>query len=82
VELENIWFLSGYRRDWLFGAELLDELSHAELDGVSLGQATRCLSGRPEPEVRAGICHLLWKRRLVVDLKRPLSPSSVLRRAE
>ncbi|MET8680706.1 TnsA-like heteromeric transposase endonuclease subunit [Streptomyces sp. NPDC004647] len=79
VELENIRFLSGYRRDWLFSAELLDELSRAELDGVSLGQATRCLPGRPEPEVRAGVCHLLWKRRFAVDLERSLSPSSVLR---
>lgn len=39
AELENIRFLAGYRRHWLFSPELLDELRGADLDGVLLGQA-------------------------------------------
>ena len=60
VELENIRFLAGYRRDWLFSAALLEELRGADLDGVPLGRAVACLPGRPEPQVRAAVHHLLW----------------------
>ncbi|MFH9658165.1 TnsA-like heteromeric transposase endonuclease subunit [Streptomyces sp. NPDC017248] len=81
VELENIRFLAGYRRDWLFSAEALEELWDADLDGLLLGQATRCLPNHPEPHVRAAIHHLLWTQALVTDLDRPLGPSHVLRRA-
>lgn len=81
VELENVRFLAGYRRDWLFSPEVLDELREAELDGVSLGQASCCLPDRPEPQVRSAIHHLLWAQELVTDLGRPLGPSCVLRRA-
>jgi hypothetical protein len=80
AELENIRFLAGYRRGWLFGSDILDALRDAELDGVALGAATRCLSDRPEPQVRAALYHLLWMHRLKVDLGRPLDTSSVLRR--
>lgn len=79
VELENIRFLAGYRRDWLFSPKVLDELRGADLDGVSLGQATCCLPDRPEPQVRSAVHHLLWTQSLVTDLDRPLSPSHVLR---
>ncbi|CAG6399038.1 conserved hypothetical protein [Actinacidiphila cocklensis] len=79
VELENIRFLAGYRRGWLFDAELLEEVSCAGLDGVPLGELSACIPDRLEPEVRAAVCHLLWKCHLAVDLKRPLSSSSVLR---
>jgi hypothetical protein len=34
VELENVRFLAGYRRDWLFDHELLAELRAADLDGT------------------------------------------------
>lgn len=81
VELENIRFLAGYRRSWLFDAEFLEGVSCAGLDGVPLGEVSVILPDRPEPEVRAAVCHLLWKCRLAVDLKRPLSSSSVLRMA-
>ncbi|MGV9989459.1 TnsA-like heteromeric transposase endonuclease subunit [Streptomyces sp. NPDC003374] len=81
VELENIRFLAGYRRGWLFSPEMLEDLRRAELDGVPLGRAMCCLPNRPEPQVRSAIHHLLWTRSLVTDLDRPLSPSHVLRRA-
>lgn len=79
AELENIRFLAGYRRDWLFSRELLDELRRAELDGALLGEAVRYLSGRPESYVRAAIYHLLWTHDLRVDLDQPLNSSQVLR---
>ncbi|MFL4905535.1 TnsA-like heteromeric transposase endonuclease subunit [Streptomyces sp. MMS24-I2-30] len=79
VELENIRFLAGYRRDWLFSPEVLEELRGVELDGVSLRQAARCLPDRPESQVRSAIHHLLWTQSLVTDLNRPLGPSHVLR---
>lgn len=80
AELENIRFLAGYRRDWLFSSDILDALRDAELDGIALGSATRCLPDRPEPQVRAALYHLLWSHHLKVDLGRPLDTSSVLRR--
>ncbi|MFJ4513354.1 TnsA-like heteromeric transposase endonuclease subunit [Streptomyces sp. NPDC088816] len=81
ARLENIRFLAGYRRDWLFSFDLLDELLGAGLDGVPLGQVPRRLPGRPEPYVRSAVHHLLWKGHLATDLDQPLSPSQVLRRA-
>ncbi|MGW2860269.1 TnsA-like heteromeric transposase endonuclease subunit [Streptomyces sp. NPDC001205] len=44
--LENIRFLAGYRRDWLFSSELLDELRSTELDGLALSSAVRNLPAR------------------------------------
>ncbi|MEU0442374.1 TnsA-like heteromeric transposase endonuclease subunit, partial [Streptomyces sp. NPDC006186] len=76
VELENIRFLAGYRRDWLFSGEALEELWDADLDGLLLGQAAKCLPNHPEPHVRAAIHHLLWTQALVTDLDRPLGPST------
>ncbi|MFJ7591513.1 TnsA-like heteromeric transposase endonuclease subunit [Streptomyces sp. NPDC097617] len=81
AELENIRFLTGYRRDWLFCSKVLDELRQADLDGVLLGDVVRWLPTRPEPYVRAAVHHLIWTHDLRADLSRPLSSSTVLRRA-
>ncbi|MFD9813162.1 TnsA-like heteromeric transposase endonuclease subunit [Streptomyces sp. NPDC059080] len=81
AELENIRFLAGYRREWLFNPEILEALRDADLDGLLLGQAMGCLPDHPEPQVRAGINHLLWTQTFVTDLDWPLGPSHVLRRA-
>ena len=81
AELENVRFLAGYRRDWLFDQDVLAELRAADLDGATLGQAFRSLPRNPEPLVRSAILHLLWQHHLVIDLTRPLSPASVLGRA-
>ncbi|GLV77082.1 TnsA-like heteromeric transposase endonuclease subunit [Streptomyces hygroscopicus] len=81
AELENIRFLAGYRRQWLFAPELLDEVRRVDLEGVALGRAVRCLPDLPEPTVRAAIHHLLWAHDLRTDLTQPLSPAGVLRRA-
>jgi hypothetical protein len=81
AELENVRFLAGYRRDWLFDQDVLAELRAADLDGATLGQAFRSLPRNPEPLVRSAILHLLWQHHLVIDLTRPLSTASVLGRA-
>ncbi|MFG2329840.1 TnsA-like heteromeric transposase endonuclease subunit [Streptomyces sp. NPDC048604] len=80
TQMENIRFLSGYRRDWLFDRGLVDELRGAELDGVSLRRAAASLPSRPEEQVRSAVYHLLWTRELMVDLDQPFSPAHVLRR--
>jgi len=81
AELANLRFLAGYRRDWLFGADLLDEVRARDLDGVTLGEACRCRPARSAPLVRAAVLHLLWRQELVTNLGRPLSAGHVLRRA-
>ncbi|MEU8830246.1 TnsA-like heteromeric transposase endonuclease subunit [Streptomyces sp900116325] len=81
VESENIRFLAGYRRDWLFNRDLLDELREAEFDGVSLGEAAHSLTSWPEPYVRAALHHLLWTHELLADISQPLNSRTVLRQA-
>ena len=81
AELENLRFLAGYRRCWLFDQELLDQLRRSDLDGVTVGAASRSVPARPEPVVRAAVLHLLWRQEFTVDLTRPLSSGHVLRRA-
>ncbi|MFI8423750.1 TnsA-like heteromeric transposase endonuclease subunit [Streptomyces sp. NPDC085479] len=81
AQLENIRFLAGYRRDWLFSPGLLNQLLRADLEGVPLGQVPRLLPDRPEPQVRSAVSHLLWTGRLSTALDRPLGPSHVLRTA-
>lgn len=60
VELENIRFLAGYRRDWLFSPEVLEELRDVDLDGVVWGrcraacQAVRSSKSDPLPIICSG----------------------------
>nr|WP_275477339.1 TnsA-like heteromeric transposase endonuclease subunit [Streptomyces roseifaciens] len=77
--LENVRFLAGYRRNWLFPRELLDALDPVDLDGLTLGEALRRPAGVAREYARAGIFHLLWAGRLTTDLRQPLSASHVLR---
>ncbi|RJQ83400.1 TnsA-like heteromeric transposase endonuclease subunit [Pseudonocardiaceae bacterium YIM PH 21723] len=80
-ELENVRFLAGYRRDWLFDHELLGQLRSADLDGATLATAYQLLPEQPPPLVRAAVLHLLWQQHFTVDLTRPLNSAQVLRRA-
>lgn len=81
AELENVRFLAGYRRDWLFDHDLLAELRRADLDGATLATACRCLPTRPAAIVRSAVLHLLWQQHFRVDLTSPLNGDHVLRRA-
>jgi hypothetical protein len=78
TELANIRFLAGYRRDWLFSPELLEDVRRVDLDGVALGEAARRVPGQAEARVRAAIHHLLWRHEMRIDLTRPLRSSTVL----
>ncbi|WP_202919358.1 TnsA-like heteromeric transposase endonuclease subunit [Saccharothrix deserti] len=79
AELENVRFLAGYRRGWLFDEELLGQLHAANLDGATLAAACRSRPDRPAPQVRAAVLHLLWRQHFTVDLTRPLAGAHVLR---
>jgi hypothetical protein len=72
-ELENLRFLAGYRRPWLFDAALLDEVRGADVEGCTFGQVVRGLDGCDPATVRAGVLHLLWLGELKTDLSTPLS---------
>jgi hypothetical protein len=81
AELENVRFLAGYRRGWLFDQGVLEQLRVMDLDGATLGAALGALPTVPEALVRATVLHLLWQQHFTVDLTRPLSAAHVLRRA-
>jgi hypothetical protein len=83
VQLENVRFLAGYRRDWLIDAAILHEIRTRTKDliGVPIAEAERKITGHPQPLVRAALMHLLWCHELRVDLDRPLRPSRVLEAA-
>ncbi|MEU0877498.1 TnsA-like heteromeric transposase endonuclease subunit [Lentzea sp. NPDC005914] len=80
-ELENVRFLAGYRRSWLFDQELLAELRAADLDGATFAEACRSRPDRPAALVRSAVLHLLWRQHFTVDLTRRLSNAHVLRSA-
>ena len=78
VELNNLRFLSGFRRARQFRQELVSELRNTDLDNVSIGAATEGLAGWPRPLVRSTLLHLVWLQYFHVDLSRPLSASHIL----
>ena len=80
AELENIRFLAGYRRSWLFDPDLLDALREAVPDVTTLGDAFRTLPGFPPELVRSALLHLLWRQEWRTDLSSPLSGRHQLRR--
>jgi hypothetical protein len=82
AELENLRFLAGYRRPWLFDAALLDEVRAADVDGRTFGEVVRGLDGRDPAAARAALLHLLWRGELKTDLSTPLSSRHQLMRPE
>ncbi|WP_144121024.1 MULTISPECIES: TnsA-like heteromeric transposase endonuclease subunit [Catellatospora] len=80
VELANVRFLAGYRRAWLFDADLVARLSAADLDGATVSVAAGCAAGWPAPVARAAVLHLMWTGHLVFDMAVRLSGATVLRR--
>lgn len=79
--LENVRFLAGYRRAWLFDSDLVSALRVADLDGMSLGDAFRLLPQCPRPLVKSAVLHLLWSGHVTTALDRPLSSGHMLRTA-
>lgn len=72
-ELENLRFLAGYRRPWLFDAALLDEVRGAHVEGRTFGEVVQGLDGCDPAVARAAVLHLLWRGELKTDLSTPLS---------
>jgi hypothetical protein len=75
TRIENLRFLAGYRRDWLFDPGLLAALRAADLHGASLGDAFSCQPQWPTPLVHSAVFHLIWSGHFAVDLDRRLSAS-------
>jgi hypothetical protein len=81
AELENLRFLAGYRRSWLFDAALLDEVRGAAVEGRTFGEVSRSLDGCDPAAARAAVLHLLWRGELKTDLSTPLSYRHELERS-
>jgi len=73
AEMENLRFLAGYRRPWLFDGALLDEIRSTDVEGRTFGELARGLGGRDPALSRAAVLHLLWLGELKTDLSAPLS---------
>jgi hypothetical protein len=81
THLANLRFLAGYRRGWLFDKDLIEVLNRADLDGRTLREAQRAVTGWPVWSVRSALLHLVWAQVFTVDLDIVLSAGHVLRRA-
>ncbi|MFQ6397585.1 TnsA-like heteromeric transposase endonuclease subunit [Nocardia sp. KC 131] len=78
VVLENIRFLAGYRRAWLFPAALLEVLRGGEVDGLRFGAACSQVRDWPASLVRAAILHLMWTQHFQVNIERRLDSGLAL----
>ncbi|MFI1205017.1 TnsA-like heteromeric transposase endonuclease subunit [Streptomyces sp. NPDC020883] len=58
--LENLRFLAGYRRAWLFDPVILEALRLADLDGATLAAAFTSVPVFEPDAVRSAAFHLLW----------------------
>ncbi|MBR7829666.1 TnsA-like heteromeric transposase endonuclease subunit [Actinospica sp. MGRD01-02] len=81
ARLENLRFLAGYRRSWLFDPVLLTRVQAGFEDGMTLGEAFGAGHQADARLVRPAVLHLLWSGSIVTDIDRPLSPTSIVRRA-
>ncbi|WP_329374740.1 helix-turn-helix domain-containing protein [Streptomyces sp. NBC_01483] len=73
AELENVRFLAGYRRDWLFDEALLNQVRAMGLDGRTLGELGERLPEREREDIRSAVLHLLWAGEVVTDLSTSIS---------
>ena len=74
AEMENLRFLAGYRRPWLFGAVLLDRVrAAADGEGRTFGEVVCGLRDCDPAVARAAVLHLIWRGELETDLSTPLS---------
>lgn len=80
VEFLNIRFLAGYRREWLFANEILDDIRQSAHGAsvLSIGDIvshTKC----SRPVALAGLLHLLWRQEFTTDITRRLTPTTTVR---
>jgi len=82
VELANIRFLAGYRREWLFDQHNLAALRDSATSGMTFAEIVRCTSESTSAvsayAARAGLLHLLWRQEFVVDVSQKLKSSSII----
>lgn len=78
--LDNVRFLSGYRREWLINHAVVTELraQRNQFAGNTLREVEAAFPHRCEALVRSALLHLLWRRELTFDITRPLQPSTRL----
>ncbi|TJY66140.1 TnsA-like heteromeric transposase endonuclease subunit [Arthrobacter sp. CAU 1506] len=73
VKTENIRFLAGFRRDYLFEGGPLTNDEVRRLHGMTIGEAALALDPyRPGSLCRPLLFNALWKGTLTADLDRPL----------
>ena len=69
VELENLRFLGGYRRSWLFRPEILAQLSDPDLDGLTINEVMTQWD-----EIPAALVEVLSSTCCGSRCTRPISP--------
>lgn len=78
TRLENVRFLAGFRRGWLFEEAILEAVGKIAA-GKSIADVESTLSSSwPIRFVRPVIFHLLWTSQLRADLTQPLAASTEL----
>ncbi|QIS07922.1 TnsA-like heteromeric transposase endonuclease subunit [Nocardia brasiliensis] len=78
VELENVRFLAGYRRDWLFDPDILRGLRSLVTTPVTIGDVLSSTTEVPVSTARAALMHLLWRQEFVVNMSSRLRSTSLL----
>lgn len=77
AKLENVRFLSGYRRAERISQDALDALRASNLDGLQFRDAV-VRAPQAEPVVRAALLHMLWSHELSIDLTDVICSTTVL----
>ncbi|MEB3033359.1 TnsA-like heteromeric transposase endonuclease subunit [[Mycobacterium] nativiensis] len=80
IQLQNLRFLAGFRRQTLFDTTLLAALRRINPNGASIAEVIASLSDWPVALIRSALFHLLWSQEFTVDITRQLSSSSALTR--
>lgn len=78
VMLENVRFLSGYRRADRISQTCLAALRALNVDGMEFRDIRQSVP-HPKPLVHAALLHMLWTHELSADLSEVLWSKTVLR---
>lgn len=76
--LNNVRFLAGYRRSWLFDPAQLHAAEAAILEGDTIDHLEARLRDSGVVEPRPLILHLLWAGRLCAELTAPLDTNTAI----
>jgi hypothetical protein len=70
--LENVRFLAGYRRPWLFNVADVERARNIAGAGGTLGSLEAVCTSRGVCEARAVLLHLVWRSEILLDLSAPI----------